>query len=188
MQGIVRRPSSSMKRQCQPVRRSTFSGKPWARWEQTPEVPSRCSSTFGARDRIPRGFSRCTGRLKRIRLPDGTLPPDAEEILKAHIEVLKKLALWPRVEASLSELIAIFEKVRPQDLQRFGYKSDLADLLIKLGRAAEAEALLHTVITALEEAADQKNKVVATHLPLAKKRLVKAVEEKAKKTKGANAS
>jgi tetratricopeptide (TPR) repeat protein len=129
-----------------------------------------------------------TGWLKRIRLADGTLPADAEDILRAQVDVLKKLAQWPRVELALQELIDMIEKARPQDLQRHGFKSDLADVMIKLGRPAEAEKLLHSVITALEEAANRNDKVVVTHLPLAKKRLGKAVEEKAKMPKVSNPS
>lgn len=123
------------------------------------------------------------GWLKRLRLPDGALAAEAEEILRAHAEVLKKLPDMARAGTALQELVNLVEKLRPDDLQRFAYKSDLADVLIRQGRAAEAEPLLHAVITALEEAADRKHKVVTTHLPLAKKRLQKAVEEKEKKAK-----
>jgi tetratricopeptide (TPR) repeat protein len=123
--------------------------------------------------------------LKRIRLSDGTLPPDAEGILRAHIDVLRKLPDAARTEIALREAIEMIDKLRPLDLQRYGYTSDLAEVLIKVGRTDEAEPLLHKVITALQEAADQNDKVVKLHLPQARKRLQKAVEEKEKKAKTA---
>ncbi len=119
--------------------------------------------------------------LKRIRLPDGTLGPEAEELLRAHVEVMKKRTDKARHETALRELISLIGKVRPQDLGRCAYESDLAELLIKQDRPDEAGQLLHAVITTLEEAADQKDKVVRVQLLLAKKRLEKAQEEKVKK-------
>lgn len=107
--------------------------------------------------------------LQRIRLPGGKLPATGEDLLRGHIEILRSLPDWPRAEAAQRELLALVMHTRPDDPQRWGYQSDLADVLIKSGRKADAVPLLEEVVRELEKA--PAGKVRNLHLPLAQKRL-----------------
>ncbi|MCX6854646.1 MAG: serine/threonine-protein kinase, partial [Verrucomicrobia bacterium] len=107
--------------------------------------------------------------LQRIRLPGGKVPANGEAVLRGHIDVLRNLPDHPRAEAALRELFTLVATHRPDDPQRWGDQSNLADVLIKSGRKADAVPLLEEVVRELEKA--PAGKVRNSHLPRAQKRL-----------------
>jgi tetratricopeptide (TPR) repeat protein len=110
-----------------------------------------------------------TSWLERRRTPEGAIPADCEQLLRPHIGVLRGSAQWPRAEAALRDLIALVERARPEDLQRWGDMDNLGEVLNQQHKFAEAIPVLEQSIAGLEKAKDDA--VKRLHLPQAKRRL-----------------
>lgn len=110
--------------------------------------------------------------LERLRQPDGTLPVEAEKLLRLHANVLRSIPKLDKAEARLRELAAIHDVRQSDTLQRQADLSDLADVLIKLQRPAEALPVLQEVIRAFEtRGAEASAKFTQYELRRAKERL-----------------
>uniref|UniRef100_UPI0037841113 serine/threonine-protein kinase n=1 Tax=Prosthecobacter sp. TaxID=1965333 RepID=UPI0037841113 len=114
--------------------------------------------------------------LQRIRSPQGTLPADADGVLRelARAQLLRRL--HSRSEAVLRELIVLMEEHKPEDIQRYSDMSNLADTLLAQDRPAEAADLLRKAIQGLKEHGHARPQFAATSLAKAKKRLSSAEE------------
>ncbi len=152
----------------------TFDAKLGAAHEGTTQQVARFSRALVAAGQPAEADQLDTDWLSRIRLPDGTLPPEAESILRAQIEVLRAKPDFPRAEKALRDLLHIVARVRPQDLQRYGDQSNLADVLIKQHRGAEAVPLLEETVRVLEQRGTENERVKNTHLEQARRRLAEA--------------
>ncbi len=140
--------------------------------EATAERLKHYSQALVAANRADEADKLDSEWLKRVRMPNGTLPAACEQMLRGHIEVLRKLSDWPRAETALRELVSMMQRARPDHPQRHGDQNNLADVLMKQGRHSEAVPLLEEAIAALERSAD--GEVRRRHLPLAKQRLAEA--------------
>lgn len=110
--------------------------------------------------------------LRRVRLPDGTLPAVAEEVLRGHGDMLRATQQWPRAEATLRELLEMMNRFRPNTARLWGDQSDLGNILLQQGRKAEAVLVLEEAMRELEKATPgyERNYL----LPRAQKRLAEA--------------
>ena len=116
--------------------------------------------------------SLCTDWLRRVRLPDGTLPAVAEEVLRGHGDMLRATQQWPRAEAALRELLEMMNRFRPNTARLWGDQSDLGNIVLQQGRKAEAATVLEEAVRGLEKATPgyERNYL----LPRAQKRLAEA--------------
>ncbi len=110
--------------------------------------------------------------LRRVRLPDGTLPAVAEEVLRGHGDMLRATKQWQRAEATLRELLEMMNRLRPDTARLWGDQSDLGNIFIQQGRKAEAVTALEEAVQGLEKATPgyERNYL----LPRAKNRLAEA--------------
>ncbi|MDB6116403.1 MAG: hypothetical protein JWO08_184 [Verrucomicrobiaceae bacterium] len=106
--------------------------------------------------------------LKRLQKPEGGLRITAEPVLRGHLELLRKAERYAEAENYQRQLIALLAEFRPEDKQRWGDTSGLAQLLISQGRPGEAVPLLEAAIAQLEKAEGRLKEEV---LPLAKSRM-----------------
>jgi len=112
--------------------------------------------------------------LKRIRSPQGSLPAEADGVLREQARAQFLRNQHARAEAALRELIELMEKHKPDDLQRFADMSNLADALLAQNRPAEALPLLKEAVQVFEERGKIRPQFTAAALPKAKKRLAEA--------------
>ncbi len=112
--------------------------------------------------------------LKRIRSPQGSLPVEANGVLREQARAQFLRSQHARAEAGLRELIVLMEQHKPDDLQRFADMSNLADALLAQDRPAEALPLLRQAIQAFEERGLDRPQFTALALPKARKRLADA--------------
>lgn len=114
----------------------------------------------------------CIDWLRRVRLPDGTLPAVAEEVLRGHGDMLRATQQWPRAEAALRELLEMMNRFRPNTARLWGDQSDLGNILLQQGRKTEAETVLEEAVRGLEKATPGHERNYL--LPRAKNRLAEA--------------
>lgn len=114
-------------------------------------VKTYCIALVSAK-RSEEADSLCTDWLRRVRLPDGTLPAVAEEVLRGHGDMLRSTKQWPRAEAALRELLEMMNRFRPNTARLWGDQSDLGNILLQQGRKAEAAPLLDAAVQGLEQA------------------------------------
>lgn len=140
--------------------------------EATAEWVKKLAVSLAEDGRATEADELCQKWLKRVRHSNGALPASCEEMLRGYKDVLSALPDWPRAEAALKELISLPDRKSPEDLQRWTDQSDLAEVLIKQKRAAEALPLLNRAIKALEERVpgEERDRCLA----LARKRLGEA--------------
>jgi tetratricopeptide (TPR) repeat protein/tRNA A-37 threonylcarbamoyl transferase component Bud32 len=112
--------------------------------------------------------------LKRIRSPEGALPPEADGVLRELGRAQSLRGQHERAEASLRELVSLMEKHQPEDLQLFADMSNLADVLLAQERPAEALPLLRQAVQVFEERGHTRAEFTALALPKARKRLAAA--------------
>jgi tetratricopeptide (TPR) repeat protein/tRNA A-37 threonylcarbamoyl transferase component Bud32 len=112
--------------------------------------------------------------LKRIRSPQGSLPAEADGVLREQARAQFLRNQHARAEAALRELIELMEQHKPDDLQRFADMSNLADALLAQNRPAEALPLLKLAIQVFKERGKTRPQFTAVALPKAKKRLAEA--------------
>ncbi len=89
--------------------------------------------------------------LDRLRQPDGGLRVSAEPVLRAQLEVLVKQRRHQEAEQCQKRIIEFLDYHRPDDPQRWGDTSGLAQMLMFQNRHAEAVPLLETAISHLEK-------------------------------------
>ena len=114
----------------------------------------------------------CLDWLRRVRLPDGTLPAVAEEVLRGHGDMLRATKQWSRAEVALRELLEMMNRFRPNTTRLWGDQSDLGNILLQQGRNAEAVSLLTDAVGGLEKAHPGYERDYL--LPRAKNRLAEA--------------
>ncbi|WP_395747180.1 protein kinase domain-containing protein [Prosthecobacter sp.] len=112
--------------------------------------------------------------LERVRGRDGSLPPEAEDLLREHALTLRLLKKHARAEKALRELVAMMDKEKGDTLRRFADVSNLAETLINQHRAAEAAPLLREVVQVFEKRGKKGDGLTGWALPKAKKRLAEA--------------
>ncbi|MES2597724.1 MAG: serine/threonine-protein kinase [Verrucomicrobiota bacterium] len=143
---------------------------------RTTSCVKNLSQALIAADRTQEAETLIKDWLDRLTLAEGGLQVTAEPVLRAYLELLRKDARWAEAETCQKQIIALLAKFRPDDKQRWGDTSGLAQLLMSQGRHAEAVPLLEEAATQLETADGRLRDEV---LPLTKSRL-----ETARKSSG----